>query len=150
MADKCIPAVEALQARRWFRSRRCCGRLTGKTVTSRASVFRILLSNILSRTSVRTSAGSFLIMLNALSFRFCFALSQSTPLTAAWNISGVDGNSKEEASVGEDEEEKKDSIYYKDANRLARARRVDGGGRSEEVVHYWCSSAWTRQQLRKP
>lgn len=39
------------------------------------------------------------------SLRFRFALSQSTPLTAAWNVSGSDGNGKEEAGIGEDEEE---------------------------------------------
>ena len=105
-------------------------------MTRRASVLRIFLSSILSRTSVRTSAGPFLIVLNAPSFRFRLALSQSIPLTAAWYVSGFDGNSEEEAGIGNDEEEKKDSIYDKYANRLARARRVDGGGgRSKEVVH---------------
>ena len=103
-------------------------------MTSSASVFRIFLSNILSRAAVRILAVSSLIELNALSFRFCFALLLSTPVAAAWDVSGIDGNSKEEASVGEDEEEKKDSICHKDANRLSRTRRVDGGGRSEEIV----------------
>ena len=135
LADKCVSAVEALQARRWFRSRRCCGRLTCKSVTREASVLHASLFSILSRTSIRTPAGFFLIALKALSFCFCFALLQIKPLTTAWNISGIDGNGKEEAGVGEDEEEKKGSIYHKDANRLARARRVDSGSRSKEVVH---------------
>lgn len=152
LADECIPAVEVLQPRRWLRSRRCCGRFTCKTVTRRTPILRIFLSSIFFRTSVRTSAGPLLIVLNAPSFRFRLALSQSIPLTAAWDVSGIDGNSKEETGVGDDEEEKKDSIYHKYANRLARARRVDagGGGRSEEVVHCCYSSAWIRQQSRKP
>lgn len=129
LADECIPVVEVLQARRWFRSRRCCRRLIRKTMTRTASVLRISLSSILSRTSVRTSAGPSLIVLNAPSFRFRLALLHSIPLTAAWDVSGIDCNSKEEAGVGDDEEEKKDSIYHKYANCLARARRVDGGGR---------------------
>ena len=71
----------------------------------------------------------------ALFLRFRFALSQSIPLTAAWNVSGIGGNGKEEAGVGEDEEEEEDRIYDKNSNRWARARSVDGDGRSEEMVH---------------
>lgn len=52
-----------------------------------------------------------------------------------WNVSGIDGNGKEEAGVCDDEEEEKDTVYHKDTNRWARARRVERVGRSEEVVH---------------
>lgn len=46
-----------------------------------------------------------------------FALLQCKPLTATWNVSRVQGDGEKEASVGEDEEEEKDRVYYNDANR---------------------------------
>ena len=77
---------------------------------------------MLPSTSFRASAGSFSIVLIALSCRFYSALLQGTPLTAARNVSGINGNRNKEAGVGKKEEEKKDRIYHKDANRWARAR----------------------------
>lgn len=111
LADKCIPAVEVLQARRWLGSCRHCGRLTRIAVARETCILRALPSSILPSTSVRASAGSFPASLIALSVHFCIALSQSTPLMAAWNVSGIDGDGKEEAGVGEDEEKEKDRIH---------------------------------------
>ena len=77
----------------------------------------------------------------ALYLGFCFVLLQSIPLTTAGNVSGINGDGIEEAAVGEDEEEEEDRIQYKDTNRWARARSVEGGKRSEKVIDC-CSSAW--------
>ena len=46
----------------------------------------------------------------------------------------MNGNGIEEAAVGEDEEEEKDGIQYKDTNRWARARSVESGRGSEKVI----------------
>ncbi len=75
-----------------------------------ASILHTLPFRIFPKTSVRASVGSFPVASIELSLRFRFALSQSTPLTAAWNVSGVDGNGEEEAGVGEGEEEEKDRV----------------------------------------
>lgn len=132
LADKCIPTVEVLQARRRLCSRRRCGCLTSITRAPKASV---LPATILQRTSVRTSAAPFPIALFMLSFLFCFALFKSAPLTAAGNISGIDGNGIQEPGISEGEEGEKEGVQYKDANRWARASSFAVGGRSEEVVH---------------
>lgn len=131
LADKCRSAVEVLQARRWFRSRRRRGCHTRITVAREASILPAFPSSIVPGTSLGASTGYFFTTLIALSLCFCFALSQSTPLTAAWNISGIDGNGKYEAGVGENEEEEKDRVCHKDANRWPGARDVESGGRFE-------------------
>ena len=135
LTDKGIPAVEILQARRWFCSRRRRRNLACITVARDAAIFRAFSSSILQCTFIRASAGSFSVALFAQSLRFCFVLSQCTPVFATWNVTRIHGNGKEEAGIGEDEEEEKDRIYHKDANCWARARRVESGGRSEEVIH---------------
>lgn len=75
-----------------------------------ASILHALPFRILLKASVRASIGSFPVASIELSLRFRFALLQSTPLNAAWNVSRVDGNGEEEAGIGEDEEEEKDRI----------------------------------------
>ena len=94
-------------------------------------IFRAFPYSILPGVSVKASAVFSPMALIALCLRF--ALSQSRPLTAVWDVSGIDGNGKEEACVCDDEEEK-DTVYHKDTNRWAGARSVESGGRSEEVV----------------
>ena len=75
-----------------------------------ASILHALPFRIVPKASVRASVGPFPIASIELSVRFRFTLSQSRPLTAAGNVSRVDGNGEEEAGVGEDEEEEKNRI----------------------------------------
>ena len=104
---------------------------------------------MLASSSVEASARPFSIVSIALFLRFRFNFSQSMPLTAAWNVPGIDGDSKEEAGIGDDEEEEKDGIYNKDANRWTWARRVKSCRRSEEVVDCRWRSAWISHTIRQ-
>ena len=146
LTDKCIPAVEVLQARRWLRSRRRCRYLARITVAREASVLRALPASVSRSTSIGALAGSFPVTLTLL---FCFTHLQSVPLAAAWNVSGIYGNGIKEPGVGDDKEGEKDRVYYKDANRWARTASMEGVGRPEEVVHCLCSLAWNRQRISR-
>ena len=110
LADKSIPIVEVLQARRWARDRRRCGCLTRISVCREYSVLRALPVSVLPGTSIRASAVFFPVALIVLSLRFRYAPLQSAPLSTAGNISRIDGNGIEEPEVGEEQEGEEDGV----------------------------------------
>ena len=110
LADKSIPIVEVLQARRWARDRRRYGCLTRISVSREYSVLRALPVSVLPGTFIRASAVFFPVALIVLSLRFRYAPLQSAPLSAAGNISGIDSNCIKEPEVGEEQEGEEDGV----------------------------------------